>query len=181
MPARADCALRLAAMEDAERLRSWRNQDRIRANMYSDHLIEADEHAAWLSRTLASDTARVMVFELAGQPVGMVGFSNIDRHNDRCDWAFYLGEETPRGTGAAMEFLALDHAFDDLGIGKLCCEVFAFNAGVVKMHGRFGFQQEALFVRHRRKGDRLEDVVALALFADDWRSRRATMAETVFR
>ena len=181
MPDRADCALRPATMEDAGRLRAWRNQDRIRANMYSDHIIGEAEHVAWLERTLASDTARVLIFEFQGRPVGMVGFSNIDRHNDRCDWAFYLGEDTPRGTGAAMEYLALDHAFDDLNIGKLCCEVFAFNVGVVKMHGRFGFRQEGLFVRHRMKDGVLQDVVALALFAEDWREGRETMAETVFR
>lgn len=182
MPARSDCALRPATLEDAERLRAWRNQDRIRANMYSDHVIGAEEHIAWLTRTLASDTAHVLMFELSGRPVGMVGVSNIDRHNDRCEWAFYLGEEdAPRGSGAAMEYLALDVIFDEVRIGKLCCEVFAFNAGVVKMHGRFGFRQEAHFVRHRRKDGELHDVIGLALFAEDWRATRDAMATTVFR
>lgn len=176
-----DCALRPLAQSDRDRLLTWRNQDHIRRNMYSHQIIEPAEHARWFDRALTDDTGRYLIFELQGRPVGFVSFSGIDRGNDRCSWAFYLAEaDAPRGTGAAMEYLALDYAFDSLGIGKLCCEVLAFNAGVVRLHQRFGFHQEGLLQRHYRRDGEAHDIVQLARFAGGWRKDRAAIAATLF-
>ena len=182
MPARSDCALRPATLEDAERLRAWRNQDRIRANMYSDHVIGAEEHIAWLTRTLASETDQLMIFSVSDRPVGMTAFTAIDHHNSRCDWGFYIGEDdAPSGSGSAMGWLAMTQGFDVVGIAKVCCEVLDFNAGSLAFLDRLGFRQEGRLVRHRRKGARSHDVILKALFAEDWRARRDAMAATVFR
>jgi UDP-4-amino-4,6-dideoxy-N-acetyl-beta-L-altrosamine N-acetyltransferase len=176
-----DCRLRPLGPEDQARTLAWRNQDRVRANMYSDHLIGADEHARWFAGSLSNPAAAYRIYEYQGRPLGFVSFTGIDRHNDRCSWAFYLGEaDAPRGSGAAMELLALDEVFGDLGIGKLCCEVFAFNAAVVRLHKRFGFVEEGRLVRHARKDDLLQDVVVLARFADGWDADRPALMATVF-
>ena len=45
-----------------------------------------------------------------------------------------------------MEFFALDYAFLTLKIRKLCCEVFTFNSGVIKLHEKFGFDQSKSIV-----------------------------------
>ena len=39
------------------------------------------------------------------------------------------------------------HGCDAETIGKLCCEVLAFNAAVVRLHKRFGFLEEGRLVR----------------------------------
>ena len=177
----ADCALRRLDGRDGERVLAWRNQDRVRAGMYSDHIITPGEHARWFAAALIDPTAAYFIFEHRGRALGFVSFTAIDRLNDRCTWAFYLGEpDAPRGSGAAMEFLALDEAFGEIGVGKLCCEVFAFNAGVVRLHQRFGFVQEGRFVRHYRKNGAMEDIVCLALFDADWAAGRDAMMKTVF-
>lgn len=178
---RCDCALRPLAEADRVRLLAWRNQDHIRRNMYTHHRISRDEHDRWFDRALEAVTARYLIFELRARPVGFVSFTGIDHTHGRCNWAFYLGEaDVPRGTGAAMEYLALDHAFDTVGVDKLCCEVLGFNAGVVRLHQRFGFHQEGLLERHHRRDGEAHDVVLLARFADGWRADRAAIAETLF-
>ncbi|WP_339914242.1 UDP-4-amino-4,6-dideoxy-N-acetyl-beta-L-altrosamine N-acetyltransferase [uncultured Brevundimonas sp.] len=176
-----DCRLRPLAAADSDRLLAWRNQDRVRANMYSDHVIGAEEHARWLAVSLVSPDAVYLIYEYQDRPLGFVSFTGIDRHNARCSWAFYLGEaDAPRGSGAAMELLALDRVFGDIGIGKLCCEVFAFNAAVIRLHKRFGFVEEGRLVRHARKDDQLQDVVLLARFGDNWPDDRPALMNTVF-
>lgn len=178
----ADCRLRPMAEEDRARVLAWRNQDRIRANMYSDHVIAPDEHDRWFDRSLTDPSAVYRIFEHCGRPLGFLSFTHIDRVHGRCTWAFYLGEsDAPRGSGAAMEFLALDEAFGPVGIRKLCCEVFAFNAGVVRLHQRFGFAQEGLFERHHLKNGVMQDVVCLARFADRWPAERPALMASVFR
>lgn len=178
----ADCRLRPMAEEDRARVLSWRNQDRIRANMYSDHVISRDEHDRWFDRALTDETAVYRIFEHRERALGFASLTGIDRTNGRSNWAFYLGEaDAPRGSGAAMELLMLDEAFGPAGIRKLCCEVFAFNAGVVRLHERFGFEREGLLKAHAFKGDAYQDVVCMARFAEGWSADRAGLMATVFQ
>lgn len=178
----ADCHLRPLAPDDSARVLSWRNQDRVRAGMYSDHIITQDEHDRWFAAALIDPTAVYCIFEHQDRPLGFVSFTAINRVHDRCTWAFYLGEaDAPRGSGAAMELLALDQVFDGIRIGKLCCEVFVLNAGVVRLHQRFGFVEEGRFVRHYRKNGEMQDIVCLARFAEGWASDRAALMDSVFK
>jgi len=63
---------------------------------------------------------------------------------------------------------------------KLCCEVFSFNKGVQKLHTRFGFQQEAHYRQHILKNGRYEDVLGLALFAEEWSTLRPIIEKNLF-
>ena len=106
----------------------------------------------------------------------MVSITGIDRENQRCSWAFYLASPAVRGRGVGsfVEYSVLRHVFDDLGLNKLCCEVFAFNEGVIRMHESFGFEREAIYRQHIFKKGKFHDVVALATLAEDWaRNRQA--------
>ena len=183
MPKRDDYSARPVEASDSDRLFTWRNLEHIRANMYSDHLIARDEHDAWFARMLQDPKVSYHIFCFQGQPVGMFCFTGIDPTAQRCTWGFYLGvSEVPRGSGAAMEFFALEHAFERLGIRKLCCEVLAFNTPVARLHQKFGFKQEGLLVQHVFKADKFEDVLVLALFREDWLGgSKAEVAKVVFR
>lgn len=178
MTAPSDYQLRLINENDRARVLAWRNQDRVRANMYTDHIISGDEHSAWLSNALTDSTSRYLIAEYSGRPIGLVSFNNIDKQHGRCSWAFYLGEtDAPRGSGAAMEMNALDYAFQRLKIRKLCCEVFAFNTAVLRLHSRFGFAEEGRFIRHVHRNGEFQDVVYLARFGETWLEDRVTILE----
>ena len=177
----SDIHLRAMAGEDLEIIRQWRNSDRVRINMYSDHVISPEEHANWFNRAMRDNSARYLICEINNRPVGFVSFTNIVPMHNRCSWAFYLGEtDVPRGAGAAMEFIALNYSFEELGIRKLCCEVFTFNAGVIKLHEKFGFIQEGKFVKHHVKNGNYEDIVTLALFKENWDEGKSTLKDKCF-
>jgi len=166
---------------DKERILAWRNADRVRANMYSDHLISRVEHDIWFSTAIDNPAARYLIFLHEERPIGFLSFTGISEQHGRCYWAFYLGEvDVPLGAGSAMEYFALEYAFNELKIRKLCCEVFAFNSPVVKLHERFGFRREGMFVKHYKKNDNYEDVVCLAHFAEDWNVDRLKIRERYF-
>lgn len=176
-----DCMLRLMSQEDQATVFYWRNADHVRKNMYTDHLISPDEHAQWFARAINDPGACHLIFELQKRPVGVVSFTAINPAHERCTWAFYLGEtDVPRGTGSAMEFLALTHAFETMHIRKLCCEVFAFNSSVIRLHEKFGFQIEGRFVRHYLKAKQYEDIVCMARFSASWQEEKPALSVRCF-
>jgi len=181
MPRREDYRLRPVAENDLEAVLLWRNSDRIRRNMYSDHIITLQEHRGWFDRLATHRESVYLVFEIQGQPAGMVYFTDIDRDQGRCFWGFYLGDEAaPRGTGTVLGVLGMEYAFEALRIRKLCGEVFCFNTASIKFFRRLGFSEEGYFVRHVLKEGRHEDIVSFALFEEDWQGSRGTLEETAF-
>lgn len=178
---RDDCNLRPIEEGDLELVLSWRNSERVRSYMYTDHLIKPEEHRAWFLRTLDAEFPATLVFEYRGKPAGLKSFSQIDRHNNRCYWGFYLGDtELPRGCGSAMGFLALEYIFEKHGFRKLCAEAFAFNEGSIKYHTRLGFAQEGRFVEHVLKNGAYRDVVSFAIFRDGWLAGKDALAAKLF-
>lgn len=161
--------LRRIEERDLEKVLKWRNSERIRSNMYNDHIITIDEHIAWYKRVEQESNNSYMIFELCEHPVGVVNFTNLDKVNRKCLWGFYLGEENvPCGTGMIMGHLGLTYAFSNLKVRKVCGEVFAFNLSSINFHKRLGFVEEGRLVKHVLKNGRYEDIILFALFEEDW-------------
>ncbi|CAG0975254.1 UDP-4-amino-4, 6-dideoxy-N-acetyl-beta-L-altrosamine N-acetyltransferase [Geobacteraceae bacterium] len=170
---RSQCILRPVKREDLEKLLEWRNADRIRAYMYTDHLIGWEEHAAWFERLGTNDTARALLFEVNDRPLGVVNVTRIDRLNGTCHWGFYIGEaDAPKGSGTALGYLGLEYIFGTLGIRKVTGEAFAFNEASIAFHRRLGFSQEGHFVRHVMKNGSYQDILSFALFRDQWEAHK---------
>lgn len=140
--------------------------------MYSDQLITMDQHKVWFERMLQRDDLAYYMFEYNGTPSGIVNFVQLDKVNAKCHWGFYLGaDHLPSGTGTEMCRLGLAKAFVDLQMRKICGEAFAFNIPSIKVHEKLGFQREGCYKEHVYKNGRYEDIVAFALFKDDFMSR----------
>ena len=112
--------------------------------MYNSHIIKDDEHRLWFADMLVDDSKQYFIFEMEGDPKGVVGFYNISSDRTRADWAFYSGDPSVKGVGSMMEAAALKYAFENLKVEKLNCEVIEFNMPVVKLHRRFGFQRHPI-------------------------------------
>lgn len=168
-----DCSLRPIEESDLDRVLGWRNAEHIRAAMFTDQIITIDEHRAWYERLKKEESIKCLIFEIHGRPVGVVSIAQIDICSKKCSWGFYLGETcTPPGSGTAMGYLALNYIFINLQIRKLCGEVLASNIKSIDYHKKFGFIVEGRFVKHVLKNGRYEDVVAFALFGEDWLNLR---------
>ncbi len=178
---RNDLQLRTITEEDSELLLRWRNSDRIRAVMFSDHIITADEHAAWISKTIKAPVPGILMFEYQGKPLGVVTIDRVDMSSSRCYWGFYLGEEShPAQSGSALGCLGLEYLFTTLGMRKVCGECLALNEPGVRFHTKMGFTLEGRFVRHHLKNGNYVDVLSFALFREDWLRERARLERLCF-
>lgn len=147
----------------------WRNSNRIKQYMYTDHTITWEEHRKWFIKVKQDETTKIFLLHFHNQPLGLVNFKQIDLNNSRCYWGFYIGEENaPKGAGTIMGLLALDHIFYEVGLQKVCAEVIETNERSYFYHQKLGFETEGKFKEHLWKDERFVDVISMALFVNKW-------------
>jgi UDP-4-amino-4,6-dideoxy-N-acetyl-beta-L-altrosamine N-acetyltransferase len=166
-------SLRRLRLDDIVRVREWRNLPDVARYMYTDHVISEAEHARWFGDALDRPDRRYWIIELDGNPVGLANVVDISERHRRASWAFYLADPRVRGRGVGSyaERFVLRHAFDDLELNKLRCEVLGSNDAVVAMHQRFGFNVDGVLREHIWKDDHFEDVVCMSMTASEYRKR----------
>ena len=176
MVAETGAAMRRLRLDDIARVRAWRNLPDVARYMYTDHEISEAEHARWFADALDRPDRLYWIIELDGQPVGLANLVEISERHRRASWAFYLADPAVRGRGVGSftERYVLKHAFVELGLHKLCCEVLASNEAVVQMHQKFGFVVDGVLRQHIWKDGTFDDVVSLSMTAEEYRARYAS-------
>jgi len=160
------------SVEDLPLVLDWRNSERIRSNMYTDHVISSDEHKRWFER-LDPEKSRYLVFEFEKRPVGLSYLTSINRDHSRAEWGFYLGEtELPRGSGTVMGYVSLERAFDTEKLRKVYGEVLGFNEPSRKFFARLGFEADGVLRQHVIRHGHPVDVCLFSMLADEWRSNQ---------
>ena len=175
--------LRPVQKADSDRLFEWRNLPDVRQFMFNDDPIQRDDHDGWMQRSLVDPTRRDWIIEFQTEPVGLISLTDIDEHQQRCSWGFYVAAASLRGRGLGSNawYQALQVAFDGLGMEKVCSEVLSTNQSVVAMHEKFGFRREAyLRSQVQRPGGRV-DVVGLAMLRREWQLSRPGLEEHLLR
>jgi len=179
--------LRLIRESDLDTVMRWRMLPEVTRYMYTDPQLTRESQGAWFDRIRDSQRDRVWIIESLPAPatdaaspapaplaLGVLSLSDIDRVNQRCAWAYYLGETTARGMGLAktLELNVCEYVFETLGLAKLWCEVLSFNDRVVALHEKFGSKVEGVLRQHVCKNGEFHDVVRMGLLRSDWLALR---------
>ncbi|MGC1333082.1 MULTISPECIES: UDP-4-amino-4,6-dideoxy-N-acetyl-beta-L-altrosamine N-acetyltransferase [unclassified Pseudomonas] len=168
--------------ETRERVRQLRNQPQVRRFMYTDHEISPQEHQAWLASLEGNARQAVYVVMVDGIACGLVSLNAINLQHGSADWAFYLDSELQgKGLGSQVECWLLDHAFNDVGLAKLNCEVLASNPAVVRLHQKFGFTLEGVRRQNVLKDGQRLGVMLLGITAEEWHAHRPQIIERLAR
>lgn len=178
MATHTDYSLQPFERQHLEQVLAWRNSDPVRAFMYSDATIEWEDHLRWYEHMIADSSCDYRLFCYQDKPVGLTSATQIDSHSGKCVWGLYIGDQSvPSGSGIWLGYHALNRMINELGMRKVICEAFAFNTRAVRLYEKLGFEQEGLFREHVLKNGRYEDVVSMAIFADEWRSVSAQLLQ----
>lgn len=169
--------LRLVEEDDLPKLFTWRNTERIRKAMYTSHIISWEEHCAWFKRTTEERyTNRHYLFLHNKTPLGVVNFTDITKMHKRLTWGFYIGEEgAPKASGTIMGIRALDLAFNELEMHKVCGEVLMDNHQSVVYHEKMGFLHEGILKEHIFKEDKYVDVIVFGQLSTRWHQVRENL------
>lgn len=164
---------------DLPLLLKWRNTASIREAMYNNHEILREEHYSWFKRTQTENyNGKHYLFKKNDIPLGVVNFTDVSMENKRLSWGFYIGNpQAPRGTGTLMGIAALDLAFLNMGMHKVCGEVLEVNKKSMKYHERLGFEREGFLREHICRDNHYLGIVVYGLLYEHWISRRQALLE----
>lgn len=175
--------LEILTFEDIELVRNWRNSLEVAQYMYTETEISAENQLKWFENISLDNSSVYWIIKYDGKKLGLASLTGINLNLGSCYWAFYLGNDIPRGSGVGskIEFSVLEYVFNDLKLNKLRCEVMIFNDKVISMHEKFGFRREAYYRQHVKKNGKWIDVVGLAILKDEWAKLKSGMQEIIFR
>ncbi|MEX0450466.1 UDP-4-amino-4,6-dideoxy-N-acetyl-beta-L-altrosamine N-acetyltransferase [Spiribacter sp. 218] len=150
----------------------WRNAPAVRSRMYTQHTITPAEHRAWFE-AMRSDLARqsYLCRDDRMQAVGCVSFTDINAVHQTAFWGFFSAPDMPRGTGKRILHAALEMAFGNMKLAKLCGEVLSSNAPSIQLHKQCGFREEGRFRAQFWDGEKRIDVIRFGMLADEWLKR----------
>lgn len=154
---------------DLEPVLAWRNHPNVRRYMYTQHEITAAEHQRWFESALQVPTKHLLIFEVSGQPLGFVSFSELGV-GGIADWGFYAAPAAPKGSGQQLGRAALNHAFFKLKIHKVCGQALVYNERSIKFHEKLGFSQEGILRDQHFDGERYHHVICFGLLCHELHS-----------
>lgn len=163
----ASANLRPLTESDLEQVLAWRNHPGVRRYMYTQHEITAEEHRCWFERSQHDAKKHLLIFEVDGQPRGFVNF-NVTGDGGIADWGFYTAPEAPKGSGRQLGQAALNHAFTQLKLHKICGQALAYNTRSIQFHQSLGFVPEGTLRDQHFDGENYHHVICLGLLCHEW-------------
>ena len=145
-----------------------RNEEKIRENMFTQHIISIDEHTKWFDKLKSSDTEEFYCVKYKKKIIGGLGLKDLKK-GDQAYWSFHISQnENFAGLGASIEFKALVWFFSNFNLKKIYCYVLKKNPLVVKLHRKFGFVDENSVKTFKQKNIDYNDVEHLELSKNKW-------------
>lgn len=161
--------LRKISEQDLQTILTWRNSDRVRANMFTDHIITMEEHRRWYDSVKKNDNSVYLIFEYNEKPYGLTNFTDINNLTKTCSWGFYLGNGSYHsGLGTILAYLSIDYAILSLQMEKIYGRVLAFNTASIGLFLKMGFTKDVVLTNYIFKNGAFEDVIIFVLLKDEW-------------
>lgn len=161
------CTIRSLTTDDLPLVLSWRNHSNVRQFMITQHEITLDEHSNWFEKCRQDPTRRLLIVEELGMSIGYVQFSGVAA-GGAADWGFYACPDAPKGTGRKIGTTALNHAFNELKLHKVCGQALAFNNASIAFHERLGFVKEGVLRDQHRLDGTYYDLICFGLLKHEW-------------
>lgn len=162
----ANDLVRRMTLGDLQRVLDWRNHPDVRRYMFSAGPITLEEHAAWYRRASVDEHRHLLIFERNSVPLGYINIHCVS-DGGVAEWGFYAAPDAPRGTGLKMTNAALDYAFNQAKLHKVCGKVLAYNDRSIRLHLNLGFAKEGVLRQQHFDGQRYCDVVIFGLLSSE--------------
>ncbi len=167
------CVARQLVQDDLALILSWRNHPAVRQHMLTQHEISPAEHQQWFERTSGDTRKRLLLIEEAGIAIGHVNFSGVEPAGV-ADWGFYAAPGAAKGSGKKICATALNTAFGEFQLHKVCGQALASNEVSAGLHLALGFSLEGRLREHSRTGQSYQDLLCFGLLKHEWMTSSMT-------
>jgi len=167
---RPHTSLRPVHENDSARIWEWRNLPHVSKFMYTTARIEWNSHQDWFKKMMLDPACLYWIIVVDEVDIGVACLTQINNVHGSASWAFYIADESFRGTGVGnvVELLVCINAFEMLGLRRVWCEVLAWNKPIIRMHEKFGFVREGVKRQHVVSVGKPCDVVYFGLLRNEW-------------
>jgi diamine N-acetyltransferase len=132
----------------ADTYRRWVHDLEVRRGILSPGLYALEAEEDWVRETIAKCTgqapeqAHFTIYDLSDDvPVGTAGLMGIDWRLRRTTFGIALGARRGQGLGTEATRLALDWAFNLLGLHNVILSVLPSNVGAIRAYEKAGFRR----------------------------------------
>ncbi|UWE11463.1 GNAT family N-acetyltransferase [Actinacidiphila bryophytorum] len=120
--------------------------------------------------------AFAVVERAGGRAVGWTTYCDVSTVDERLEigWTWYGRDQWRTAVNTEAKLLLMDHAFDDLGYGRICWKTDLLNTRSQQAIARLGAVREGVWRRHRLRSDGVtwRDSVFFSMLADEWPDAR---------
>jgi RimJ/RimL family protein N-acetyltransferase len=124
---------------DLEMVRSWRNDDFVRGNMFYKEEISASDQQDWFSKL--DQTMIYLCIRYQGEAIGLINVKNVDWEERTGEAGIFIG--VPHYRNSHIPMLAvlclMDVFFEEFHFAKLLANVRADNASALNFNQQLGY------------------------------------------
>ncbi|MDB9697941.1 UDP-4-amino-4,6-dideoxy-N-acetyl-beta-L-altrosamine N-acetyltransferase [Planktomarina temperata] len=146
---------------------NWRNDYRIRRQMFNPKFISEEQHVNWFHQALKDVNIRLLLVSENANPFGFAKFKIID-NSTAAEWGFYVDPKSTKGQGTKLGKSILNYGFNVLRLQEIFGRVLLANEKSMKFHRKFGFQLHHKGVAAADSFNKNQDYVTFRLSIHDW-------------
>ncbi|WP_346353514.1 GNAT family N-acetyltransferase [Azotosporobacter soli] len=138
--------LRPIQHRDIEKIRTWRNDERVRNCFVYSGVISKEQQENWWNEYQTRDDDRMYVIEKQddGFAIGAVALYAVTEQS--CEFGrLMIGEPSALGGGYALEAVQLltKFAIEEIGVQRILLEVFDSNCKAISIYEKAGYMPTA--------------------------------------
>lgn len=131
--------LHTLTLNDLEMVRSWRNDDFVRGNMFYKEEISASDQQDWFAKL--DQTMIYLCIRYRGEAIGLINVKNVDWEERTGEAGIFIG--VPHYRNSPIPMLAvlclMDVFFEEFHFAKLMANVRADNASALHFNQQLGY------------------------------------------
>lgn len=143
---RSDVSLGPLRSEYADNMYRWMCDPVVSENLGLRNEPSLERTVQWIESALRNETMHVFAILLAGRHAGNVVIDTINPSLETGRLSIYVGEAATRGSGIGITgmYLAIQRAFNELGLYKIWLTVHARNFPAISTYNKLGFSLEGI-------------------------------------
>jgi len=125
------------SLKEKKMILSWRNNDDIKAWMYTQENIDLEEHLSFIESLKTKEDKLYFLVRKNSENLGVIDFTNICKES--VHMGLYINPEL-RGLGKLFMKTIISYSFDILKVRKIIAEVYSKNQRAYELYKKMGFE-----------------------------------------
>ncbi len=152
----------------------WRNDNSVRANLFSQEELTVEQHMEWVKNVIKTKKAyQFIIEEMEGPNIKKIGttfLKNIDYCNKKAEFGIFIGNKDSRGNGygTIATKKTLEFGFKNLGLNRIYSNILETNKASITALINGGMKQEGLLREDYIRDNKTFHVIISAITREDW-------------